>query len=226
MATISIDTIDNLTLANLLTFDGHILTSSDAARPDLRVITAVEPGQIIAARGEGDTTPFLALVEDQEAVTAALAAGADDAVVSTRTSEAVARVNALLRRLVSSTLTPQTVTVGDLTLNRDTREVTRADQRITLTRTEFDLLDTLMSASPRVVSRAEITDTMWGSAVRPTSGNAIEVYIGYLRRKTEDLPGGQLPRMIQTTRGVGYTLRESDAAQDAPGAAGTSRPAA
>lgn len=93
----------------------------------------------------------------------------------------------------------------DLRLNPDTRDVTRGGRPISLTRTEFALLQLLMANSRRVLSRASILEEVWGYDF-PTSGNALEVYIGYLRRKTES--EGE-PRLIHTVRGVGYVLRET-----------------
>ena len=81
----------------------------------------------------------------------------------------------------------------------------RGNRTISLTRTEFALLQLLMTNPRRVLSRSTILEEVWGYDF-PTSGNALEVYIGYLRRKTE---AGGLPRLIHTVRGVGYVLRET-----------------
>jgi two-component system response regulator MprA len=91
-----------------------------------------------------------------------------------------------------------------LTLDPATREVTRDGRSLELTRTEFALLEALMRRPRRVLTRSEIFETVWGYDFGPSS-NSLEVYIGYLRRKTE--AGGE-PRLIHTVRGVGYTLRE------------------
>ena len=93
----------------------------------------------------------------------------------------------------------------DLKLDADTREVTRGERQISLTRTEFALLRLLMENPRKVLSRNTILEEVWGYDV-PTSGNALEVYIGYLRKKTEE--GGE-PRLIHTVRGVGYVMREA-----------------
>ena len=90
-------------------------------------------------------------------------------------------------------------------MNPETREVTRAGRQITLTRTEFALLLLLMNNARRVLTRQQILEEVWGYDF-PTSGNALEVYIGYLRRKTE--AEGE-SRLIHTVRGVGYVLREN-----------------
>lgn len=93
----------------------------------------------------------------------------------------------------------------DLTLDPETREVTRNGKPVSLTRTEFALLELLMSHPRKVMARNSILEEVWGSDF-PTSGNALEVYIGYLRRKTEE---HNETRLIHTVRGVGYVLRES-----------------
>ena len=93
---------------------------------------------------------------------------------------------------------------ADLSLNPVTREVYRGDRPISLTRTEFALLELLISNPRRVLSRNRILEEVWGYSF-PTSGNALEVYIGYLRRKTES-EGEE--RLIHTVRGVGYVMRD------------------
>ena len=93
----------------------------------------------------------------------------------------------------------------DLTLNPETRDVFRGDRQISLTRTEFALLELLMNNPRKVLSRNTILEEVWGYDF-PTSGNALEVYIGYLRRKTE---ANNETRLIHTVRGVGYALRET-----------------
>ncbi|HHU67322.1 response regulator transcription factor, partial [Corynebacterium sp.] len=120
-----------------------------------------------------------------------------------------ARVRSLLRRAhVDSTAEPEAekeLIFEDLRMNTETREVSRGDRAISLTRTEFSLLNLLMRNPRRVLPRSTILEEVWGYDF-PTSGNALEVYIGYLRRKTE--AEGE-SRLIHTVRGVGYVLRES-----------------
>src|SRR5699024_462732 len=99
------------------------------------------------------------------------------------------------------------LTFSDLTLDPATREVTRGQRQISLTRTEFALLEVLIANPRRVLTRSRILEEAWGFDF-PTSGNALEVYVGYLRRKTE--AEGE-PRLIHTVRGVGYVLRETPA---------------
>ena len=86
-----------------------------------------------------------------------------------------------------------------------TRDVSRGERPISLTRTEFALLEMLMANPRRVLTRSRILEEVWGYDV-PTSGNALEVYVGYLRRKTE--AEGEI-RLIHTVRGIGYVLRET-----------------
>ena len=97
------------------------------------------------------------------------------------------------------------LTFSDLTMNVATREVTRADRRIELTRTEFTLLEMFLRRPRRVLERSFILEEVWGYDF-PTTANSLEVYVGYLRRKTE--AEGE-PRLIHTVRGVGYVLKES-----------------
>ena len=201
MTTIALSAALNDTpLPGLLTFDGYTLAAGDAPA-DLRIITT-DPADLRAA---GDTIPIIAVTPARERVAAALDAGADDAVVGgDGPGELRARVRALLRRTAvdQPDPTPSVLTVGDLTCDLDTREVHRGTRRFSLTRTEFSLLRALMSDSPRVHSRADLVDRVWNNADRVT-GNALEVYIGYLRKKTE--ADGE-PRMITTHRGVGYSI--------------------
>lgn len=164
-------------------------------------------------RGEGWDRPILILsaragVSDR---VAGLDAGADDYLPKPfALEELLARVRALLRRAAAAPLggpapAGAQLTFADLSLDVDTREVKRGDRIISLTRTEYSLLKLLMEHPRKVLSRSAILEEVWGSDF-PTSGNALEVYIGYLRKKTED--NGE-SRLIHTVRGVGYILRES-----------------
>ena len=96
-------------------------------------------------------------------------------------------------------------TYADLSLNPATREVDAAAARSTLTRTEFDLLELFLRGRERVLERSFILEEVWGYDF-PTTANSLEVYVGYVRRKTE--AEGE-PRLIHTVRGVGYVLRET-----------------
>ena len=159
------------------------------------------------ARHRGIQTPILLLtarVEVGDRV-AGLDAGADDYLVKPFVvDELLARCRALLRRSASSNA-QSTLTVGNLVLNPTTREVHRGDRELSLTKTEFDLLELLMQQPNTVISREYIYETIWGYDFE-TNSKSLDVYIGYLRRKTED-DGGS--RLLYTIRGVGYTVKES-----------------
>jgi two-component system, OmpR family, response regulator MprA len=156
-------------------------------------------------RARGDDTPILMLtardaVQDR---VDGLDAGADDYVVKPfALEELLARLRALLRRTNGDGT--EALSYVDLSLNPATREVRRGERSIELTKTEFSLLEHLMRHPRLVLTRSQLFEAVWGYDFGPRS-NSLEVYIGYLRRKTEE--GGE-PRLIQTVRGVGYSLRE------------------
>jgi two-component system, OmpR family, response regulator MprA len=133
-----------------------------------------------------------------------LDAGADDYVTKPfALEELVARIRALLRR--TSADDDEVLRFADLELDPGTREVRRGGKQIDLTRTEFALLELFLTNPRQVLTRSIIFERVWGYDFGFAS-NSLDVYIGYLRRKTEI--GGK-PRLIQTVRGVGYALRES-----------------
>ncbi|HZT46125.1 MAG TPA: response regulator transcription factor [Gaiellaceae bacterium] len=155
-------------------------------------------------RRQGNSTPILMLTARHEVSdrVAGLDAGADDYVVKPfALEELLARLRALLRRTVGG---DEPLSFADLTLDPGTREVRRGDRPIELTRTEFLLLELFLRNPRQVLTRDVIFDRVWGYDFGPAS-NSLEVYIGYLRRKTE--AAGE-PRLIHTVRGVGYALRE------------------
>lgn len=155
-------------------------------------------------RHAGDDTPVL-MVTARDAVdnrVEGLDAGADDYLVKPfALVELLARLRALLRRRSQE---GEILRFGDLTLDLATREGKRGNESFSLTRIEFDLLELFLRHPRQVLTREVILDRVWGYNFDSTT-NSLAVYVGYLRRKTET---GDAPRLIQTVRGVGYTLRE------------------
>src|SRR5262245_35830312 len=157
-------------------------------------------------RRGGSRLPILMLTARAEVGdrVAGLDAGADDYVTKPfALEELLARVRALLRR--SHEDGGERLGFADLDLDPGTREATRGGEPIELTRTEFSLLELFMRNPRQVLTRSVIFERVWGYDFGFGS-NSLDVYIGYLRRKTE---AGGKPRLIQTVRGVGYALRES-----------------
>ena len=160
-------------------------------------------------RAKGDEVPILMLtarsgVSDR---VAGLDAGADDYLVKPfALEELMARLRAMLRRQVpSQTSESMSLTFGDLALDPVTRDVTVAGEQIRTTRLEFSLLELFLRHPRQVLTREVIFDRVWGYDFGLNS-NSLEVYVGYLRRKTESV--GR-PRLIHTVRGVGYVLRDT-----------------
>ncbi|WP_328388385.1 response regulator transcription factor [Nocardia sp. NBC_00416] len=211
-------------LRRSLTFNGYTvdlavdgidaLEKANADRPDALVLDVMMPrldGLEVCRRlrSTGDDLPILVLTarDSVSERVAGLDAGADDYLPKPfALEELLARLRALLRRRVPDTgEISEAMLFADLSLDPVTREVSRGARSISLTRTEFSLLEMLMANPRRVLTRGRILEEVWGYDF-PTSGNALEVYIGYLRRKTE--ADGE-PRLIHTVRGVGYVLRET-----------------
>lgn len=182
--------------------------------PDVVVLDVLMPrmdGLTTARRlrASGSAVPVLMLTARDtvgDRVTG-LDAGADDYLVKPfELDELLARVRALLRRsaLNSSGAAVNTMlTFGDLRMDPATREVTRAGRPLELTRTEYTLLEMFLGHPRQVLTREQILRAVWGFDYEPTS-NSLDVYVMYLRRKTE---AGGLPRLVHTVRGVGYVLR-------------------
>ncbi|MFL6019703.1 MAG: response regulator transcription factor [Gaiellaceae bacterium] len=183
---------------------------SDGAGVDLVVLDVLMPnvdGLEVCRRirRSGSRLPVLMLTARDEVAdrVAGLDAGADDYVVKPfALAELLARVRALLRRSADEAV--DVLHFGDLELDPATREVRRDGDPIELTRTEFALLELFMLNPRQVLTRSIIFERVWGYDFGFGS-NSLDVYIGYLRRKTEQ--GGK-PRLIQTVRGVGYAIRE------------------
>lgn len=194
-----------------LAADGREALAALAARPaDVVVLDVLMPGLdglevCRRLRADGDRTPILMLTArvDVSDRVAGLDAGADDYLPKPfALDELLARLRALLRRSGAGDREPS-LRFADLVLDPGAREVRRGERQIELTRTEFELLDLFMRNPGQVLTRSLIFERVWGYDFGPTS-NSLEVYVGYLRRKTE--AGGE-PRLIQTVRGVGYALR-------------------
>jgi len=159
-------------------------------------------------RSSGDRTPVLMLTarETVDDRVAGLDAGADDYLVKPfALRELHARLRALLRRSDEPGPGEGVLRFADLSLDPSTREVHRGERLVELTRTEFELLSLFVEHPRQVLTRSQIFEQVWGYDFGATS-NALGVYIGYLRRKTE--AGGE-PRLLHTVRGVGYALREA-----------------
>ena len=204
-----------------ISFEGYdVITARDGSealqrvlneRPDLVVLDVMMPivdglEACKRLRAAGNDVPVLMLTARTEVSdrVAGLDAGADDYLAKPfALEELLARMRALLRR--SAGLSGDVYRVGDLTLDPDARSVARSGTDIPLTKTEFDLLELLVENAGVVLSREKIYEHIWGYDFETTS-NSLDVYIGYLRRKTED--GGR-PRLVHTVRGVGYVARES-----------------
>ncbi len=180
-------------------------------QPDAIVLDILMPGidgleVCRRLRNAGNAIPILMLTARTEVDSrvAGLDAGADDYLSKPfALAELLARLRALLRRVGGDS--PEQLRFADLELDPGTREVVRDGELIELTRTEFSLLELFLRNPRQVLTRSIIFERVWGFDFGPTS-NSLDVYIGYLRRKTE--VGGR-PRLIHTVRGVGYALRES-----------------
>ncbi|BAU95267.1 two-component system response regulator [Corynebacterium suranareeae] len=215
-------------LRRSLSFNGYTVLLAEDGIQALEMIEKEQPVLVILdvmmprmdglevcrhLRSEGDDRPILILTarDNVSDRVGGLDAGADDYLAKPfALEELLARVRSLVRRSAAeanqiSNAEYAEITCGDLSLNPETRDVSRNGRYISLTRTEFALLHLLMKNQRRVLTRAQILEEVWGYDF-PTSGNALEVYIGYLRRKTEQEGEN---RLIHTVRGVGYVVRET-----------------
>ncbi|MGY2876756.1 two-component system, OmpR family, response regulator MprA [Marmoricola sp. URHA0025 HA25] len=212
-------------LRRSLEFNGYAVSLAEDGAAALAGISGTNPDAIVmdvmmprldgiettrALRSVGNQVPILVLTA-RDAVgdrVEGLDAGADDYLTKPfALDELLARLRALLRRATpdQSTDADEHLEFADLSMDLASREVRRGERPMTLTRTEFNLLELFMRRPRRVLERSFILEEVWGFDF-PTTANSLEVYIGYLRRKTE--AEGE-PRLLHTVRGVGYVLRET-----------------
>ncbi|ROR92758.1 two-component system response regulator MprA [Nocardioides aurantiacus] len=211
-------------LRRSLEFNGYqVSTASDGAEA-LAGISGTNPDAVVmdvmmprldglettrALRKVGNSVPILVLTA-RDAVgdrVEGLDAGADDYLAKPfALEELLARLRALLRRVTPvEGEADETLAFSDLSMDLASREVRRGSRLIELTRTEFSLLELFLRRPRRVLERSFILEEVWGFDF-PTTANSLEVYVGYLRRKTE--AEGEA-RLLHTVRGVGYVLREA-----------------
>lgn len=213
-------------LRRSLEFNGYTVELASDGAEALAKVPRIDPAVIVmdvmmprldgleatrALRSAGNDVPILVLTA-RDAVSDrvdGLDAGADDYLTKPfALDELLARVRALLRRSSRQAeleADEAPLTFADLTLDPVTRDVTRGERSISLTRTEFALLELFMRRPKRVLERAFILEEVWGFDF-PTTANSLEVYVGYVRRKLE--ADGE-ERLLHTVRGVGYVLRET-----------------
>jgi two-component system, OmpR family, response regulator MprA len=209
-------------LALVLDLNGFEVATAEDGREAISTLGAHAPDAVILdllmpgldglevcrrIRATGDRTPVLMLTARAEVSerVAGLEAGADDYLAKPfAREELIARLRALLRR-TGWEGDDRTLRFEDLELDPIAHEARRGSRLLELTRTEFLLLELLMRHPRQVLTRAAIFDHVWGYDFGPAS-NSLEVYVGYLRRKTE--ADGE-PRVVHTVRGVGYVLRAS-----------------
>ncbi|MDK9501145.1 response regulator transcription factor [Streptomyces katrae] len=209
------------TLDQLLRFEGYRVVQAadgiqglavlDREEADLALVDVVMPGLdglslCRTLRRRGDRLPVLVLTARDQVGdrVAGLDAGADDYLAKPfATEELLARIRALLRRTAAGAAASGVLAAGDLTLDPAARSAVRGGRLLDLTKTEFDVLELLLAHQGKVLTRSQIYERIWGFDFDTTS-RSLDVYIGYLRRKTEE---GGAPRIVHTVRNVGYTVR-------------------
>jgi two-component system response regulator MprA len=210
-------------LERTLRFEGYEVVVAADGVAALDAVTRVRPDAVVLdvlmprldglstcrrLRARGDDVPILVLTARDGVAdrVGGLDAGADDYLVKPfALEELLARLRALLRRTGARDGAGGELSFTDLRMDRGTREVFRGERPVSLTRTEFALLEAFLEHPRQVLTRAVILDRVWGFDFETTS-NSLEVYVGYLRRKLE--AEGE-PRLIHTVRGVGYVMRET-----------------
>ena len=210
-------------LRRSLEFNGYAVSLASDGADALAGIARANPDVVImdvmmprldgieatkALRKAGNDVPILVLTA-RDAVgdrVEGLDAGADDYLTKPfALQELLARLRALLRRVVPPEVSDEKLAFADLSMDLATREVRRGDRAMELTRTEFTLLEMFLRRPRRVLERSFILEEVWGYDF-PTTANSLEVYVGYLRRKTE---ADEETRLLHTVRGVGYVLKEA-----------------
>jgi two-component system response regulator MprA len=208
-------------IERVLSLEGYQVKTATDGNTALELIASAKPHAVVMdvmmpfadgltvtreLRQRGNRTPVLLLTARHEVGdrVAGLDAGADDYLVKPfAVDELLARVRALLRRYES--LTPTAVlSLGDLTMDINKHEVKRGGKTLELTKTEFDLLHILLEQRDIVLSREYLYEHIWGFNFE-TNSKSLDVYIGYLRRKIDDI--GE-ERLLHTVRGVGYVMRQ------------------
>ena len=212
-------------LERSLRFEGYDVTLASDGEKALAAVARETPDVVILdvlmprldglqtcrqLRQRGQSVPILMLTARDGVAdrVVGLDAGADDYLVKPfALEELLARLRALLRRRPDDGAADQVLAFSDLSLDPVTRDVKRGERAISLTVTEFNLLEMFLEHPRQVLTRGQIVERVWGFALEYSS-NSLEVYVGYLRRKLE--ADGE-PRLLHTVRGVGYVLREQPA---------------
>lgn len=211
-------------LDRALQLEGYdVLTANDGARalelhadlgPDLLLLDVSMPnvdGLSVcrAVRSKGDDTPILMLTARHEVNdrVAGLDAGADDYLVKPfALEELLARIRARLRSSENEASGSGTLTLGDLVMDIDGRQAHRGGRHLSLSRTEFDLLEVLVRNAGAVLGRDVLYERVWGGEL-DTDSKTLDVYVGYVRKKLE---ADDAPRLVHTVRGLGYVAREGE----------------